>query len=62
MSSEDIVLEIVKENSTIVFKKVFSLFVKFYSAAVANFMIQHMTIGGVYLVGGLTKTLLPKIK
>lgn len=35
---------------------------KFYSSAIANFMIQHMTTGGVYLVGGLTKALLPKIQ
>lgn len=25
-------------------------------------MIQHMTTGGVYLVGGLTKSLIQKIK
>jgi len=31
---------------------------KFYSSAIANFMIQHMTTGGVYLVGGLTKSLI----
>lgn len=35
---------------------------KFYSSAIANFMIQHMTTGGVYLVGGLTKSLIQKIK
>lgn len=35
---------------------------KFYSSAVANFMVQHMTTGGVYLVGGLTKSLIDKFK
>jgi glucokinase len=35
---------------------------KFYSAAIANFMIQHMTTGGVYLVGGLTNALISKIE
>lgn len=35
---------------------------KFYSSAIANFIIQHMTTGGVYLVGGLTKSLIQKIK
>lgn len=35
---------------------------KFYSAAIANFMIQHMTTGGVYLVGGLSNALISKIE
>jgi glucokinase len=35
---------------------------KFYSAAIANFMIHHMTTGGVYLIGGLTKALFAKIQ
>lgn len=44
------------------YQKVYEMFMKFYSAAIANFMIQHMTTGGIYLVGGLTKSLIQKIK
>jgi glucokinase len=35
---------------------------KFYSAAIGNFMVQHMPTGGVYLVGNLTNFISPKFK
>ncbi len=60
LTSEEIVVNIMKNNSEIVYEKVFQQFMKFYSSAIANFMIQHMTTGGVYLVGGLTKGLVNK--
>jgi glucokinase len=56
------VQECIKERPEFIYQKVFGLFMKFYSAAIANFMIQHMTIGGVYLVGGLTNALIRKIE
>ena len=39
----------------------FKLFIRIYSAAIANFVTQHLTVGGMYLVGGLTKSILPRI-
>ena len=60
--SPEIVQECIKETPDLIYQKVFELFMKFYSSAIANFMVQHMTTGGVYLIGGLTKALLPKIK
>lgn len=60
--SPEIVQECIRESPDLVYEKVFELFMKLYSAAIANFMIQHMATGGVYLVGGLTKALVGKIK
>ena len=54
--------ECIKEKPELVYQKVLELFLKFYSAAIGNFMIQHMTTGGVYLVGGLTNAFLGKIE
>lgn len=34
---------------------------RIYSAAIGNFIAQHMCTGGIYLCGGLTKSILPKI-
>lgn len=61
MTSEYIIQQCIKQRPLPVFSKVYSLFIKLYSSAIANFMIQHLTLGGVYVVGGLTKTLLPKL-
>jgi glucokinase len=60
--SPEIIQECIKETPDLIYQKIFELFMKFYSSAIANFMVQHMTTGGVYLIGGLTKALLIKIK
>jgi len=38
------------------------LFIKIYEAAIANFVVQHMCVGGLVLVGSLTNSILHKIK
>jgi glucokinase len=38
------------------------LFLKMYSAAIGNFLAQHICEGGIYLVGSLTKAILPVLK
>lgn len=40
----------------------FNLFVKIYSAAIANFITQHITTGGMYLVNSITNVSLPRLK
>lgn len=44
-----------------IYESIFQLFFKIYSAAVSNFVTQHLTVGGVYLVNSITNTLLPKM-
>ena len=39
-----------------------SLLIKIYSAAIANHIVHHMSTGGVYLVGSITNSLLPRLK
>jgi glucokinase len=48
-------------NPPRIYENVFKLFLKIYSAAIANFVAQHLTTGGMYLIGGLTKSILPRI-
>jgi glucokinase len=38
------------------------LFIKIYSEAVANFTTQHVATGGMYLIGGITNSIFPKIQ
>jgi glucokinase len=52
----------VGENPPLVYQKVLELFIKIYSSAIATFMAGHLTVGGIYLVGSLTNSVLPKLK
>jgi glucokinase len=36
--------------------------IKIYSAAIANHIAHHMPTGGLYLVGSITNSLLPRLK
>jgi glucokinase len=46
----------------VVFKKTVDLFLKIYSTAIGNFLVQHICEGGIYLVGSVTKAILPLMK
>jgi glucokinase len=39
-----------------------NLLIKIYSATIGNYISHHMCIGGIYLVGSITNTLLPKLQ
>lgn len=43
-------------------KKTVDLFIDLYCSAICNFIIGHMCTGGLYLVGGLTKAVLDRLK
>lgn len=38
------------------------MFIDLYCSAICNFIIGHMCTGGLYLVGGLTKAVLERLK
>lgn len=61
-TAEFIVSEGVKENAPRIFTSVISLLLKIYSAAIGNFISHHCCLGGLYLIGSLTNSLIPKIK
>ena len=48
-------------NPPRIYDSVFKLFVKIYSSAIANFMTQHITTGGMYLVNSITNVSLPRL-
>lgn len=52
----------VAENPPRIYDSVFNLFVKIYSSAIANFITQHITTGGMYLVNSITNVSLPRLK
>jgi glucokinase len=52
----------VSESATRADAAAVDLLVKIYSAAIANHMTHHMCTGGMYLVGSITNSLLPRIK
>jgi glucokinase len=49
-------------NAPIIFESAVNLLIKIYSSVIANFIVHHMCVGGVYLVGSLTNSLIPKIR
>lgn len=51
-----------EEEPSLIFQKIFELFLKIYASAIGNFICHHMCIGGLYLVGKLTNSLIEKIK
>jgi len=38
------------------------LFINIYSSAIATFVVGHLAVGGIYLVGSLTNTVLHKLR
>ena len=64
LSSKEIITRgVAAENgSSPVLEGVINLLLKIYSATMGNFMAQHMCVGGLYLIGSLTKSLIPKLK
>jgi len=64
ISSKEIIAEAIndKEGHSKVLQGVLDLMLKIYAAAMGNFIVQHMCVGGLYLVGGLTNSLIPKLK
>lgn len=62
IASKEIIKKCLDEDSGVIFKSVFRLFMKIYEAAMGNFMAHHMCVGGLVLVGGLTNGILEKLK
>jgi glucokinase len=52
----------VQPNAPRIFESAVNLLIKIYSAVIGNFIIHHMSVGGLYLVGSLTNSLIPKLK
>lgn len=48
-------------NPPRIYDSVFKLFVKIYSAAIANFVTHHLTVGGMYLVNSITCASIPRL-
>lgn len=44
------------------YKMTIEFFIKLYSNAIANFLSTHMCTGGIYLVGGLTNSIIGVLK
>lgn len=61
-TSEQIIVKAVEPNPTRIYESAFNLFLKLYSAAIGNFLSQHMCTGGIYLVGSLTNSIISRIK
>ena len=51
-----------EKGTSPVVEGVVALLLKIYAAAMGNFMAQHVCVGGLYLIGSLTKSLIPKMK
>ena len=62
LTSEKIVARGVEEGASRADDAAVSLLVKIYSAAIANHIVHHMSTGGLYLVGSITNSLLPRLK
>ncbi len=45
-----------------IYKEAVDLLVKIYAAAIGNFITTHVCMGGLYLVGSLTNSLLPRLE
>jgi glucokinase len=45
-----------------IYDSVFRLWAKIYSEAIANFIAQHLTVGGMYLVNSITKVSIERLK
>ena len=45
-----------------IYKEAVDLLVKIYAAAIGNFITTHVCMGGLYLVGCLTNSLLPRLE
>jgi glucokinase len=52
----------VKEEAGRADEAAVSLLIKIYAAAIGNHMAHHMPTGGLYLVGSITNSLIPRIK
>jgi glucokinase len=52
----------VEPNAPRIYAEAVNLLIKIYSATIGNYISQHMCIGGIYLVGSITNTLLPKLQ
>ena len=61
-TSEKIVLVGVGANAPRIYKEAVDLLIKIYSAAIGNFITTHVCLGGLYLVGSLTNSLLPRLE
>ena len=42
--------------------KTIKFYVKMYGIVIGNFMVNHMPVGGVYLVGSVTTAILPYLQ
>lgn len=62
LTSEKIVARGVQEGASRADDAAVSLLVKIYSAAIGNHIVHHMTTGGLYLVGSITNSLIPRLK
>ena len=61
-TSEKIVLVGVGADAPRIYKEAVDLLIKIYSAAIGNFITTHVCLGGLYLVGSLTNSLLPRLE
>lgn len=62
VTPEEVVSKGVQPDAPRIFASAVNLLIKIYSSVIGNFIVHHMTVGGVYLVGSLTNSLIPKIK
>lgn len=61
-TSEKIVSVGVGADAPRIYKEAVDLLIKIYSAAIGNFITTHVCLGGLYLVGSLTNSLLPRLE
>jgi len=61
VTSELLIQRATAENAPRIYKEALNLFLKIYAAAVGNFLIHHMCVGGVYLAGSLTNSVLGEL-
>ncbi len=61
LNSYQIIEVIEKHDKSEIFESIKRLYLKIYGAAIGNFLAHHMCLGGIYLVGSITNSLLNEL-